>query len=290
LQEAAAIIDFRTFPTLERDKLLHQSAIKIGYSLAKPDLSKDMQFYRGKMTDAGWKIEYEKIDPKLAFGTFRSSKQGFVVDMTICQDPNTKKMQVFLENQGNIDARTIPRPPRAEVTQLQSNVTIFLTELKPAEVARFVRTELKPLGWRETVIPNMPTDEEQADEAFVNFVQRGLHINTLINVKGGKTEVMYSVGMLRVGLPVMPDVKVRIEHSEEPTLHLGYVTPSKPDAVLDFYRKELPALGWKFRAGTDKVENGTAKVALDGPEPLRLELINKGGPTFVLIAKRAEGE
>ena len=39
LQEAAAVIDFRTFPTLEREELLHQSATKIGYRLARPDLA-----------------------------------------------------------------------------------------------------------------------------------------------------------------------------------------------------------------------------------------------------------
>ena len=290
LQEAASIIDFRTFPALERDKLLHQSAVKIGYTLAKPDLTKDVQFYRDKFTEAGWKIEYDKVDPKLAFGTFRCSNQGFVVDVTICQDPNNKKMQVFLENQGNIDARAIPRPPGAEVTQSQPNVTIFRTNAKPAEVGRFVRTELKPLGWREAVYPNMPDDESE-DYLVVGFIQRGMHINANINVKDGKTEAMYSVSMLKVGLPIMPDAKGRIQYSEEPFLHLGYATPSPPDAVLEFYRKELPALGWSIRPGTDKIEDGKAKVALEGPdkEPLRLELLNKGGPTLVLIANRPDG-
>ena len=289
LQEAASVIDFRNFPSLERDKVLHQSVVSLAYSLAKPDLSKDMQFYRGKFTEAGWKIESEKIDPKLAFGTFRCTKQGFVVDVTICQDPNDKKMLVALENQGNVDARAISRPSGAKVTQLQSNVTIFVTDAKPAEVARFVRAELKPLGWRETAFPGIPADFEPDENSLViNFIQRGTHINVLLNLKDGKTEVMYQVGMLKVGLPIMPDAKGRIEHSEAPSLHLGYATPSPPEAVLEFYRKEMPALGWSIRPGTDKIESGTAKVALDGPgkEPLRLELLNKGGPTLVLIAKR----
>lgn len=290
LQEAAAVIDFRTFPTLERDKLLHQSATKIGYGLAKPDLAKDVQFYRDKLTEAGWKIDYDKVDPKLAFGTFRCSKQGYVVDVTIMQDPNTKKMQAFLENQGNVDARAIPRPPGAEVTQSQPNVTIFLTDAKVAEVTRFVRTELKTLGWRETIYPNMPTEEEPADDLALSFIQRGICINAHMQAKDGKTNVMYSVGLRKVELPIMPDAKGRIEYSEEPYLQLGYATPSPPEAVLAFYRKELPAVGWSVPSGADKIENGKAKIALEGPgkEPLRLELLKVGNTTLVLIASRAD--
>jgi len=290
LQEAASVIDFRTFPALERDELLAQSAVKIAYSLAKPDLSKDVQFYRGKFTEAGWKIDSEKVDPAIAFGTFRCSKQGFVVDVTICQNPGNKKMQVSLENQGNVDARAIPRPAGAEVTQSQSNVTIFRVDAKPAEAARFLRTELKRLGWREVVEPDMPPDDEPGDFLSVNFIQRGVQLGALMNVKDGKTEVMYHVGMLRVGLPILPDARGRVEFSEAPFVHLGYATPSPPDAVLAFYRKELPALGWSFRPGTDKVENGKANVTLEGPgkEPLRLELLNSGGRTVVLIANRPD--
>lgn len=292
LQEAAAIIDFRTFPTLERKEVFHQTAARIGYSLAKPDLPKDVQFYRSKLSDAGWKLEPEKVDPEKHFGTFRCSKQGYFVDVTVCKDPNDGKMQVFLENQGNIDARTLPRPAGAEVTQSQPNVTIFQTDAKVAAVAEFVRGELKKLGWREAVFPGGEVGEEQDDYRCVMFIQRGMHFNALINAKDGKSEVMYSVSMLKVGLPIMPDAKGRIEHMEEPFLHLAYATPSKPEQVLEFYRREMPALGWLIRAGTDKIEDGKANVALEGAEkaPLRLELLSKGGPTIVLIANSPAGD
>ncbi len=291
LHEAAKVIDFRTFPALKRDEFVQQSATKFVYTLAQPDLSKDMQFYRDKFTAAGWKIDYDKVDPKLSFGTFRCSKQGFVVDVTIFQNPGNKKMQVSLENQGNVDARAIPRPAGADVTQAQSNVAIFRTGSKPAEVARFLRTELKRLGWREAVNPDMPADEEQDDSGYVSFIQRGVHIGANMQVKDGKTEVMYDAGLLQVGVPIMPDAKGRIEHCEAPYLHLGYATPSPPNAVLEFYRKELPALGWSLRPGTGKIENGKAKAAFDGPDKkaLRLELLNQGGPTLVLVSNRPEG-
>ena len=50
------------------------------------------------------------------------------------------------------------------------------------------------------------------------------------------------------------DATGRIERLEEPFLQLACATPSKPEQVLEFYRKELPVLGWSMRAGTEKVE------------------------------------
>lgn len=290
LDEAAAIIDFQNFPSLERGELLHQTPVKLGYTLAKPDLSKDVQFYRDKFADAGWKIDNETIDAKLAFGTFRAAKQGFVVDVTICQNPNDKKMQVFLENIGNVDARAIPLPPAAEVTQSQPNVTIFKTDKKLTEVAKFVRGELMPLGWRETVHPYMPPEEEEREDLALRFIQRGMSIGASIRVEEGKTEVMYHVGMLKETLPFMPDAKGRIQQMDEPFQYLGYVTPSKPDAVLKFYRKELGAMGWSARSGTDKIEGGKSKVIFEtaGKEPLRLEMLNEGGSTIVLITNQPD--
>src|SRR6185295_8846479 len=111
------------------------------------------------------------------------------------------------------------RPPRAEVTQSQPNVTIFLTDAKMDELARFVRTELKRLGWLEAVMPDMPADDEPAESLYLHFVQRGSHINVLMNAKDKKIEVMYQAGLLTVGLPIMPDAKGRVELMEEPFLH-----------------------------------------------------------------------
>ena len=70
-------------------------------------------------------------------------------------------------------------------------------------------------------------------------------------------------------------------------VHLFYVVPTTgPEKVLEFYRKELPALGWTMRAGTDKIEDGKAKVILEAPEKdsLRLELLADKQGTAVLIA------
>jgi hypothetical protein len=70
-------------------------------------------------------------------------------------------------------------------------------------------------------------------------------------------------------------------------VHLFYSMPTTgPEKVLDFYRKELPALGWTMHAGTDKIEDGKAKVMLEAPEKesLRLELLANKQGTSVLIA------
>ncbi len=69
-------------------------------------------------------------------------------------------------------------------------------------------------------------------------------------------------------------------------VHLFYAVLTRPENVLEFHRKELPALGWTMRAGTDKIEGGKAKVILEaaGRDSLRLELLADKQGALVLIA------
>ena len=106
-----------------------------------------------------------------------------------------------------------------------------------------------------------------------------------------KNEVWNRVEVLNVELPLMPETVGEIEFmdaSDSPPhpLHLYYHAPTGPEKVLEFYRKELPAMGWTIRAGTDKIDYGKAEVLLDAPEKdsLRLELLADKRGTSVLIA------
>src|SRR4029077_18033470 len=85
----------------------------------------------------------------------------------------------------------------------------------------------------------------------------------------------------------MPETKGEVEFVPlDYYLHLHYAAPTGPEKVLEFYRKELPALGWTMRAGTDKIFDGKANVMLDAPEKnsLRLVLLATKEDTLVLIA------
>jgi hypothetical protein len=58
--------------------------------------------------------------------------------------------------------------------------------------------------------------------------------------------------------------------------------------VLAYYRQELPKLGWTILPGTDRIEDGTAKITLEAAEkePLRLELLeDQQDHTTVLITR-----
>lgn len=83
---------------------------------------------------------------------------------------------------------------------------------------------------------------------------------------------------IRDELPIMDEAE-GFEFMEgggtEDVLHLFYSVPTRPEVVLEFYQRKLPALGWSIRAGTDKIEDGAARVTLDAAEksPLRMELL-----------------
>ena len=86
----------------------------------------------------------------------------------------------------------------------------------------------------------------------------------------------------------MPEAKGVVQFlGNSDQVHLFYAMPATgPEKVLEFYRQELPALGWTMRAGTDKIEDGKAKVILEAREKdsLRLELLADKQGTAVLIA------
>jgi hypothetical protein len=122
---------------------------------------------------------------------------------------------------------------------------------------------------------------------ILRFIQRGIEILTSVQGKDGKTEVWNQVRLVDVELPIMPEASGVVQFSGySDNVHLFYAMPTTgPEKVLEFYRQELPAVGWTMRAGTDKIEEGKAKVILDAAEQdsLRLELLADKQGTVVLI-------
>lgn len=273
-------------PKGDRGKDLNQSARALTYVLHRSDAAEVAQFCRTKLTEAGWKLS--DAPPSKDFFEFTGFKQGFFLSGSIYDNLAAGEVSVTLTNHGTIDSRTLPRVAGAELKDNDVSRTIYLTDAKPDAVLEFTRAELKKGGWREVRMEGGKIDDEPGFPVFLRFIQRGIEISTSVEGKDGKTEVWNIVRLLDVELPIMPEVQGVVEYlGDSNYVHLYYAIPKTgPETVLEFYRKELPALGWTMRAGTDKIEDGKAKVILEAPEKdsLRLELLANKQGTFVLVA------
>jgi hypothetical protein len=89
-----------------------------------------------------------------------------------------------------------------------------------------------------------------------------------------KTDVMVTMSVAQQEIPVPPEAE-DLEISEEgyPLYHHFY-TKAKIAAVIEFYKKEMPA-PWKRRDAAAKADDKEATLAFDtaGQEPLRLECV-----------------
>ncbi len=294
--EAIRVIDVRKFPLPDGGKDLiksetvrkgeRSSAHDLSYRLRRLDGAPVAQFCRTKLTEAGWKLADKPASKD--FFEFTGIKQGFFLSGTVYENRAAGELAVRLTNHGNIDSRTLPRLAMTELKDNDVSRTIYLTDAKPDAVIEFMRAELKKSGWREVRDETGKIDMEPGFPVHLRFIQRGIEIGLSVEDKKGKTEVWNKVLLLDVELPIMPEAKGVVQFlGYYHYIHLFYAMPTTaPEKVLEFYRKELPALGWTMRAGTDKIEDGKAKVILEAPEkdPLRLELLADKQGTLVLIA------
>ncbi len=285
LQAAAAVIDLRTFPTLSHEELLFQSATKVGYRGISVGMSEALQFHKSKLAEAGWKTEGEQINEEYQFGEVQFSKNGFSVAVSATKDPTTGKFSVSVENQGNVDARRLPQMAAAVPGTSDFDSAGYQVAAEYEAIAKFVREEFKKLGWREYVGYGGRQERSPGAPDFVWFMQRGMHVHVMINQAEGKSDVRYQVGMKEHELPIMVEVKGDVEYMDSPGPYLLYTASAELPQVMEFYRKELTALGWTLGA-EEKSDDGKIKIALQGPnkEALRLEMQGSGKVTFVMIA------
>jgi predicted enzyme related to lactoylglutathione lyase len=296
LQEATRAIDFRKFPMPEGESATNKAAAILSYPLRKLDGEQAMQFYRAKFAEAGWKLNDEEyVNQEKGYFRYSWTKQGFVMSGGAHKDPMGGAWSMYITNHGNIDSRTLPRIAGADVKNSAFVSTYYHTHATADAVAEFTRAELTKAGWREVEVSGGKRKLQPDEPRHVRFIQRGMAVGANISVAQGKTNVLLGVSVLRVELPIMPETNGTVEFMDAEFLpvHLFYSTPASPDRVLDFHRKELPALGWTIRAGTDTIADGKAKVILEAPEKgaLQLELLAlKDNATLVRITDAVEGK
>jgi Leucine-rich repeat (LRR) protein len=269
-QEAARLLDLRTFPRLPGADVQSQRLGEVTYTVPGT-IQQAADFCVKHLTDAGWKEPPGERRTNTAAGReyqyFVFTKQGHILSATIWAAD--KGVGVSLRNSGNFDTRTLPRMKDAVLTAVGSGSfpiytsTMYTTEATVNEVIEFLAKEVAALGWQEYVAY---LRSSRRSPGSLNFRKRATHLAIYAykdREKPGKTNVSYSAGLLTDDIPTMPDaVSLRVEDGE--IFQLRYETPAAYQPVIDFYKKELPALGWKYREGAGLFQKESTFFYFDG--------------------------
>ena len=144
-------------------------------------------------------------------------------------------------------------------------------------------------GWKEYVAP---LEKQHSTLAFFKKRRQGLSVSYTISVGKNETTtdqttVYYSPTRLRFALAVPDDATDIVFDENRPYLNLN--TTGTVDGTLDFYRKELAAMGWSPLSATDsaahwpnakleeKIANGAIAYFIRGTQrPIVLTLRRSG--------------
>src|SRR5262249_34354856 len=152
LAQALAVIDLRNLPTPDGARDIKKIPQRLSFMISRsPEGGTEIpvDFYRTKLTDLGW-----KVDPKLTTvnkigGSMTFVKNGFDLSASI-GGPLDGDLNVGIFHIGNIDARTLPRPPGITVTGSLPSRIMYSAAATPDELQKFFRTEIPKLpGWRQ---------------------------------------------------------------------------------------------------------------------------------------------
>jgi hypothetical protein len=294
LAQALAVIDLRDLPTPNGAKNIEKIPQRLSFMIPRSPgggIETVVDFYRTKLTDLGW-----KVDPKLTTvmkigGAVTFVKNGFVLYASI-GGPADGDVNVGIFHIGNIDARTFPRPPGITVTGSLPSRIMYSAATTPDELQKFFRTEIPKLpGWREYSNPrsNGEPREDVGSFRLLRFINNAIKVEVSLYAPDAadgkkpavkkpegpaKTDVMVTMSLAQQEIPVPPNAE-DLEIAEEgyPLFHHFY-TKAKIAAVIEFYKKEMPA-PWKLRDAAAKADDKKATLAFDaaGQEPLRLECV-----------------
>ena len=208
----------------------------------------------------------------------------------------------------------IPLPETAQDVDFDGTGTLQFTSASSVQsVAEFFRSALKQSGWRAkpSVINNANMAELQFSKGSkdLSITVMRMGPSTQVNARGSglqaaaaKPEPPAQVGQLpagsaspppsaddlvveeSAGLPV-PKRRTMTEGTQTPfRRELNASIPLDLPVVLEFYRRELGARGWKEEAGGREIAPDAAAIRFTSPEgPAGLKLGRKGGETTVAI-------
>ncbi len=278
LRKALQAVDLRTLELPSNAEVGQFSVGQLFFSLPSP-IGPSLDTVKATLTAAGWKPAPDDTPQATEeYAQARYLRDGFSLSVSLSrQDDQT---QVMLHNAGRLDTARLARPEGATSVYESAASSIFTAPGSVAEVAERCRQQLSAAGWRQFA----PVDTlvvEDPERALLEFCAGPAVLGVYVSVapaQGGKTSVQYSARLSGHEQPWPADI-ARAEFDEHRGMLKTQSTQSL-DQVLDFYRKQLPELGWSMDAAWIQVFDDHAEIlytrGVEQHQMLRLSKTDEG--------------
>jgi hypothetical protein len=254
-EEAAKVLDLRTFPTMEGATQGGLRTLGICMYSAKGSPQVAYEFQWQQLQKLGFKeLPNGYSDPKNYSGKFTNA--GYVVAVSSSEltgDPQKIGWSsITLVNDGNVALEKLPVPPGVKPFYPEAYRAAYTTATKPAETAVACRKLLLAAGWEP--YGELPPNMHRPDMSTQSFKRNAIKLNATISLtktlnEGEKTLIQYDTELLSADLPAPADV-TGLQYTD-PHKQLRFsVPPTQLEATWAYYHQRLPQQGWK--ATTEK--------------------------------------
>jgi hypothetical protein len=254
--------------------------------LSAEPIDKTLEFYRRELAPLGWSLWSQKLngvqpaggasgeltrsgayayylqgDRRLAALVLESADAGRTkVKFEELPSGYLETLQKQFFNSDNIGAALVEvsRVPRLDgaredATRTTKDSAVYSVAGTLANTVAAVRQLLARDGWKEYVAPL------DAHDTLLGFKKGGQGLSVSFTIQVGKNEqtsevttVYYSPTRLNFALAIPADATDVVFDENRP--YLGGTTAGATDSTMDFYRKELTAIGWSPLTAADAVK------------------------------------
>ena len=233
VEQAAKVLDLSTFPLMDGAKSAESRHVANLSYVAPGDPKKALEFNRKTFVAQGWKeLPNSTISDDSASAMF--AHDGFVVALSVIPFEKNS-VSVRLQNLGNVKPGKLPVPPGAKPVYVGDPTAMYTTDAAMPATADAIRNLFVAQGW-------VPYGKAGDSDYFKQNAIVATSTVSSAPAQGGKTMIQYSNQLISSDIPTPQGVD-DLRYVDEPP-ELTFATANQ-DAVVEFYRKALAALGWK---------------------------------------------
>lgn len=296
-QEAAQVLDLRTFPVMEGAKVgAHHTLGMLMYE-AKATTAAAFEFQKKELLKRGFmELPGTYVSKETCSGHF--AKNGFIVAATASDagyDPaKVGWASVSVINSGNVALDRLPLPGGTKPFHPRPTEASYTTAAKVDETAAACRKLLLASGWEP--YGQTAKDPNQPDSSTQWFKRNAIKLQAWVSTtpaEGGKTLIRYTAELLQADLPAPPGTADPRYTDFQKTLRFDS-PQDQTDAILAFYQERLPKLGWKATTEKPIVDDRTKSQFLvyrnANKDLLSLDLARYSGIVRVTLKHQNEQE
>jgi hypothetical protein len=200
----AGVIDLVNFPRMGGAEVLWREPAVVCY-IAPGDPARALLHCAKPLDELGWH-ESRKAGPRfvsrlVAQGCYE--KSGYILAFSARPTPRQRGMvTVSLQNMGNLDTRTLPRPGDATLLRGYKISTTYATSSPVPAVADVTRSALVDLGWHDYTLVDSRHDEWHEYQIF-RLAKDGIALTVRASrslIRRGRTLVQYSPSLVSTHL------------------------------------------------------------------------------------------